>query len=55
MTMRSPKSWLMSFTYGVSPQPEHAPEYSKSGSSAWEPLSDPVFTVVRSTSGSERK
>src|SRR4030042_956418 len=27
----SPKSWLTSLTYGVSPQPEHAPENSHSG------------------------
>ena len=36
--MRSPKSWVMSFTYGVSPQPAQAPENSKSGCSNWLPL-----------------
>ena len=29
--MRSPKSWLTSFTYGVSPQPAHAPLNSNNG------------------------
>ena len=28
---RSPNSWVSSRRYGVSPQPAHAPEYSKSG------------------------
>ena len=32
MSVRSPKSCVTSLTYGVSPQPAHAPEYSKSGS-----------------------
>jgi len=30
--MRSPNIWVSSFRYGVSPQPEQAPENSKSGS-----------------------
>ena len=29
--MRSPNSWVTSLTYGVSPQPAHAPENSNSG------------------------
>ena len=31
MTMRDPKSWVSSRTYGVSPQPSQAPENSISG------------------------
>src|SRR5271157_1329610 len=31
--MRSPKSCVINFTYGVSPQPEQAPENSNSGGS----------------------
>ena len=41
MTMRSPKSWVISLTYGVSPQPAHAPENSNSGFLNWLP-----FTVL---------
>jgi hypothetical protein len=33
--MRSPKSWVTSLMYGVSPQPAQAPENSKSGCSIW--------------------
>ena len=36
--MRSPKSCVMSFAYGVSPQPAQAPENSKSGCSNCEPM-----------------
>ena len=38
MIMRSPKSWVMSLTYGVSPQPAQAPENSSSGCWNWLPL-----------------
>ena len=31
MMARSPNSWLISLTYGVSPQPAQAPENSNSG------------------------
>ena len=31
MSARSPNTWLSNLRYGVSPQPEHAPENSKSG------------------------
>ena len=33
-----PKSWVRSFTYGVSPQPAHAPENSRYGVRSCEPL-----------------
>ena len=46
MTARSPKSWLRSFRYGVSPQPAQAPENSKSGGSSWASLTWVVFTGV---------
>mmetsp|Transcript_43125 Transcript_43125/g.102752 ORF Transcript_43125/g.102752 Transcript_43125/m.102752 type:complete len:223 (-) Transcript_43125:541-1209(-) len=45
MTRRSPKSCVMSFTWGVSPQPSQAPENSKNGFWNCEP-----FTVVLSIS-----
>ena len=32
---RSPNNWLISFRYGVSPQPAQAPENSNSGSRSW--------------------
>ena len=38
MYMRSPNSWVISFAYGVSPQPAQAPENSSSGCLNWEPL-----------------
>ena len=43
-TMRSPNSCVMSLTYGVSPQPAHAPENSNSGWRNWLPLTVLVFT-----------
>ena len=49
ISARSPKSWHMSLTYGVSPHPSQAPEYSKSGSKNCEPLTS-ALTLVRSTS-----
>src|SRR5512141_1548947 len=41
--------------YGVSPQPEHAPEYSNSGWKNCEPLTSTTRRRVRSTSGSSSK
>jgi len=41
--------------YGVSPQPEQAPENSNSGSSTWEPLTVSWATAVRSSGGMARK
>ena len=41
--MRSPKSCVTSLTYGVSPQPAHAPENSRSGVSNWEPITLYLF------------
>src|SRR5512142_2501469 len=52
---RSPTSWVSSLRYGVSPQPEQAPENSKSGSSSCEPLIEAGSTSVRSSSGSDSK
>ena len=43
ISARSPKSWLISFRYGVSPQPAHAPENSNSGWSSCEPLTVSIF------------
>ena len=53
-TMRSPSSWVTSFRYGVSPQPEQAPENSNNGSRSCEPLTVSVRTVVRSVSGKDK-
>ena len=36
--IRSPKSWVASLTYGVSPQPAQAPLNSNSGWRSWLPL-----------------
>ena len=52
---RSPKSWVTSLMYGVSPQPEHAPENSKSGSRNWVPRTVPKSTRERSLTGSVSK
>ena len=38
MYIRSPKSWVTSLTYGVSPHPAQAPENSKSGCANWLPF-----------------
>ena len=43
--MRSPNSWVITLIYGVSPQPEHAPENSKYGIANWLPLTD--FLSIR--------
>ena len=51
MIMRSPKSWLTSRRYGVSPQPPHAPENSNSGSSTWLPLTVSWAMRLRSSGG----
>ncbi len=53
--IRSPNIWVSSFRYGVSPQPEHAPENSKSGSRSCEPFTDAMSIVRRSGSGIPRK
>ena len=53
--MRSPKSCVTSFRYGVSPQPAQAPDDSKSGCSICEPLTVDESIRVRSDSGSFRK
>ena len=53
--MRSPKNCVSSFTYGVSPQPPHAPENSNNGSKSCEPLIVSALIFERSASGSERK
>ena len=53
--VRSPKSCDTSFTYGVSPHPEQAPENSNSGSRNCAPFTESTFTVVRSASGRSRK
>src|SRR5436189_4857645 len=54
-TIRSPNSCVVSFRYGVSPQPAHAPENSNSGWRNCDPLTDPALTRARSASGSPRK
>jgi hypothetical protein len=54
MTARSPKSWVRSLTYGVSPHPEQAPENSKRGARNWVPLTS-CRTVSRGASGRSRK
>ena len=46
---------MSSLTYGVSPQPAQAPEYSNSGRSSWLPLTVLTRTWVRSGSGRPRK
>ena len=53
--MRSPKSWVASFRYGVSPQPAHAPENSNSGSSTCEPLTVSWGSRSRSRGAIESK
>ena len=52
---RSPKSWVSSLMYGVSPQPAQAPENSKSGRQSWAPLTVARFSFERSYSGRSRK
>jgi len=49
--VRSPKSWVTSRTYGVSPHPAHAPENSKRGWSICDPFTVSVRTLERSSSG----
>ena len=43
--MRSPKSWVTSLTYGVSPQPAHAPLNSNRGLRAWLFLTVATFSM----------
>src|SRR5512139_1116929 len=45
----------MSFKYGVSPQPEHAPLNSNVGCSSCTSFTVVVFKPTRSTSGSDKK
>ena len=47
MDARPPNSWDSSFRYGVSPQPEQAPENSNSGSRYWTPRTVPKSTRDR--------
>ena len=54
MIVRSPKSCVRSLTYGVSPQPEQAPENSKRGSRNCVPFTS-IRTVSRGASGRSRK
>ncbi len=54
MTSLSPYNCVSSFRYGVSPQPAHAPEYSKSGWANWLLLTS-GFNAARSGLGSARK
>ena len=51
ISIRSPNNWVISLTYGVSPQPAQAPEYSNNGCSNCEPLTVSALTMVRSRSG----
>ena len=39
----SPKSCVISFAYGVSPQPAHAPENSRSGFLNWLPFTESIL------------
>src|SRR5690349_5477172 len=55
MIDRSPNSCETSLTYGVSPQPAHAPENSNSGIMSCEFLIDPRLMLVRLPSGSDWK
>ena len=53
--IRSPICWVSNLRYGVSPQPAHAPENSKSGWASCDPFTVSSDSVVRSCSGSPRK
>src|SRR5580704_16919885 len=55
ISKRSPNNCVSSLMYGVSPQPEHAPENSNSGSSSCESFTWLCDSRFRSNSGSERK
>jgi hypothetical protein len=55
MVARSPKSWVSSFRYGVSPQPLQAPENSNSGSRYWIPRTLPKSTLDRVLTGIDSK
>src|SRR5436309_6444544 len=54
-SIRSPNSCVASLMYGVSPQPEHAPENSNNGCKSCEFLIAARFRLALSTSGSSRK
>src|SRR5512140_3051200 len=53
--MRSPKYCVISFTYGVSPQPAQAPENSNNGRSNWLSFTWVRLSTRRSVSGILRK
>ena len=55
MSARSPNSCVRSLMYGVSPQPEQAPENSNSGCRSWLVLTLLSRTRRRSYSGRSRK
>ena len=55
MRSLSPQIWVRSLTYGVSPQPAHAPENSNSGLLSWLSRSLRVSSFAGSTSGRLRK
>src|SRR6266496_2325147 len=55
MMSRSPNNCVSNLIYGVSPQPEHAPENSKSGCCICILRTWSVVTLRRSISGIERK
>src|SRR5512135_3029091 len=54
-TVRSPNNCVISFTYGVSPQPEHAPLNSNRGCISCTSFTWVTLSAVRSTSGRSRK
>src|SRR6266542_6974033 len=54
-TVRSPNNCVISLMYGVSPQPEQAPENSNSGWRSWESLTRLRVSALRSVSGIFRK
>src|SRR5574341_812986 len=55
MMARSPKSWLTSLMYGVSPQPAQAPENSNNGGSNWTSFTWLRLSACRFISGNCRK
>src|SRR6266498_1249059 len=55
ITARSPNNCVISLMYGVSPQPEQAPENSNSGCSSCESLTRLRLSAARSVSGIFKK
>src|ERR1035441_4912224 len=53
--IRSPKSWVINLMYGVSPQPEQAPENSNRGWSNCTSFTWLMERALRSVSGIPRK